>query len=393
MAKKVAVCAGHGGNNSTPGKRTPDGEYEWNFNDKVIRAGIALLEANGVEVLRTDDASGKTDVPLNTRTQKANDWGADVYWSSHHNALTGKWIDGGLGIETYTQNGNRKEAERLASIVHPKYVKAMGLRDRGLKKANFAITRQTKMPAILTEGGFMDSKVDIVAMRDEKKLKAQGEAIAEGILEYLGIKKTANAPTETTKPAKKPAKKPATKSKWTQVTGNWTGQTLRNWQYGNPVLQLQTKLANNKPPFYPEKGAKNNGVDSYYGDKTKDAVTRFQTYHGLTVDGLAGKQVYGQLNGKSKKPSKSAPKQKAKAKYPLPTGVYSRAGHGSRSLNAVRKIQTALNAANFKVGKVDGYYGQKTEDAVRRFQSMYVNGDNDGIYGKLTRTALNKKVN
>ncbi|GGP16857.1 hypothetical protein GCM10011346_50490 [Oceanobacillus neutriphilus] len=88
-------------------------------------------------------------------------------------------------------------------------------------------------------------------------------------------------------------------SNWTKVTGNWTGQTLENGEYGEPVKQLQTKLANNHPPFYPNKGAKNNGIDSYYGDDTEDAVRRFQSYYGLTIDGLAGQQVYIQLKGSS----------------------------------------------------------------------------------------------
>ncbi|WP_193063503.1 N-acetylmuramoyl-L-alanine amidase [Oceanobacillus oncorhynchi] len=84
---------------------------------------------------------------------------------------------------------------------------------------------------------------------------------------------------------------------WTKVTGNWTGQTLGNGEYGEPVKQLQTKLSNNNPPFYPNKGANNNGIDSYFGDNTEDAVRRFQSYYGLDVDGLAGTQVYNQLNG------------------------------------------------------------------------------------------------
>ncbi|WP_080875064.1 N-acetylmuramoyl-L-alanine amidase [Oceanobacillus timonensis] len=88
-------------------------------------------------------------------------------------------------------------------------------------------------------------------------------------------------------------------SNWVKVTGNWTGQTLGNGEYGEPVKQLQIKLANNQPPFYPNKGAENHGIDSYYGNDTEDAVTRFQSYYGLVTDGLAGKQVYTQLNSSS----------------------------------------------------------------------------------------------
>ncbi|GEN87265.1 N-acetylmuramoyl-L-alanine amidase [Oceanobacillus sojae] len=309
---KVAMCAGHGGSGSTPGKRSPAGEYEWNFNDAVVRAAIAKLKANGVEVLRTDDASGKTDVGLTARTNKANAWGADVYVSCHHNALGTNWLNYEIGIETFTQNGSQPQSEILARCIHPKYVKAMGLKDRGMKKSNLAITRQTKMPAVLTEGGFMDSRIDIKSMRDNAKLKAQGEAIADGIMEFLNVKNTNSAP-KVSKPSpgktgSKQITKPSspTKTKWKKLTGNWTGQTLGNGEYGNPVNQLQTKLANNNPPFYPNKGAKNNGIDSYYGDDTEDAVRRFQSYYGLDVDGLAGKQVYNKLSGTS---TKSNPKK------------------------------------------------------------------------------------
>lgn len=38
--------------------------------------------------------------------------------------------------------------------------------------------------------------------------------------------------------------------------------------------------------YYPDKKAKNNGIDGYYGPKTADAVKRFQLMHGLAVDGI-----------------------------------------------------------------------------------------------------------
>lgn len=44
---------------------------------------------------------------------------------------------------------------------------------------------------------------------------------------------------------------------------------------GTAVKQIQEALA--ALYFYPEKGAKNNGIDGYYGVKTADAVKRFQS--------------------------------------------------------------------------------------------------------------------
>lgn len=55
---------------------------------------------------------------------------------------------------------------------------------------------------------------------------------------------------------------------------------------GTGVRQLQEALASIY--FYPEKGAKNNGVDGYYGAKTADAVNRFQSVNGLKADGDYG---------------------------------------------------------------------------------------------------------
>ena len=83
MTYKIAACAGHGF--YTPGKRTPDDEREWTFNDKVLRAfQNEINRYEDVEFKRFDDPSGKTDVPLGTRTKGANNWGADLYLSFHH---------------------------------------------------------------------------------------------------------------------------------------------------------------------------------------------------------------------------------------------------------------------------------------------------------------------
>ena len=50
---------------------------------------------------------------------------------------------------------------------------------------------------------------------------------------------------------------------------------------GTSVKQIQTALA--ALYYYPDKGAKNNGIDGYYGPKTANAVKRFQSMYGLTA--------------------------------------------------------------------------------------------------------------
>jgi len=185
---KIALDAGHG--IETPGKRTPTGEREWAFNDKVVRYAMAkLTEYENVQLLRTDDASGRTDAPLVVRTNQANNWKADIFVSVHHNALGSSWGNH-EGAETfvYIPMSKNPQSKKLADCVHPHIIKAMQTKDRGIKDANFAVLRNSNMPAILTEGGFMDSRSDIKKMRNDKFLKAQGEAIALGIVEYFGLK-------------------------------------------------------------------------------------------------------------------------------------------------------------------------------------------------------------
>lgn len=190
----------------------------------------------------------------------------------------------------------------------------------------------------------------------------------------------------TTPAPSKPDNSPG-KRRWTEKKGNWTGGVLKQWDKGEQVKQAQQKLA--AKYFYPEKGAKNNGIDGYYGAKTVDAVERYQGTVGLKVDGVAGKDTYAKLTGKT---ASSKPKKKKK-KYPLPTGVFSQAKHGKKKLNKVKQIQRALNAAHFKVGSADGYYGAKTKDAVSRFQKVHLPKEVDGVFGKNTRKALDEKVN
>jgi len=257
---KIAVDAGHGFN--TSGKRTPDGEREWTFNSKVASAAIAKLNTfQNVEILRLDDSTGKTDVALGTRTSRANTWRADVLVSIHHNAHLGKWGTHG-GVETYTQPGSSEISLDIAGIVHPEVVKAMGLRDRGRKTLNLHMLRESSMPAILIEGGFMDSTVDIIAIRDEQKLQAQGEAIAEGLAVYFKLKpKTGQSNSTKTMVYKYGDTEPA------------IGKLQKDF------IELGYKLV----------------VDNSFGPAMLAVVKSFQKNYGLAMDGYVGPETQGKM--------------------------------------------------------------------------------------------------
>ena len=128
---KIGLDAGHGFN--TPGKRTPAGEREWIFNNKVIVAATEQLNKyENVQVIRLDDPTGNADISLLSRTNKANAEKVELLVSMHHNANTGQWGTWG-GTETYTYKGVYPQAERLAKMLHNRILAVYGLKDRGLK--------------------------------------------------------------------------------------------------------------------------------------------------------------------------------------------------------------------------------------------------------------------
>lgn len=193
----IAYDAGHGKN--TAGKRSPSGkvtEREWYFNDEVARSFAKELSNYNVKLLRTDDPTGNRDVSLKERTDKANKANADVYISFHHNAYQSRWGNH-TGVETYYYKGN-KPGQALASKVQKALVSAYGLRDRGIKTNNLHITRETRMVAVLVEGGFMDSNIDIKKLRNKTVLQNAGKAIAQVFVSHYGLKRKSTPKPPTT---------------------------------------------------------------------------------------------------------------------------------------------------------------------------------------------------
>jgi N-acetylmuramoyl-L-alanine amidase len=188
MVKKVSYGAGHG--MYTSGKRTPDDEREWSFNNKVALAFAAeMSNYEGVALRRHDDPTGKRDVPLDERTDDSNAWGADVYVSLHHNAMMGYWSDDWTGVQVHVYETRPAGSTALAKRVLPEIVKAYGLHNRGIIYNNLHITRETNCDAILVEGGFMDSTIDIHKLRDDKVLRNAGVGIAKAVAAHLGLKR------------------------------------------------------------------------------------------------------------------------------------------------------------------------------------------------------------
>lgn len=164
------------------------------------------------------------------------------------------------------------------------------------------------------------------------------------------------------------------------------GVSLKNGDDNDAVRLLQAKLK--AYGFY------SGTVDGDFGDGTEDAVKAFQRANGLTADGKAGsatlnKLFAGSVNTSSssvatrkptatptKKPSQNATKKPAATPTPnayvrvteRPDGEYFTLEQGMMG-EPVKKLQRALKNAGYYNGTIDGYYGEDTVKAVKKYQA------------------------
>ncbi|MDW0115285.1 N-acetylmuramoyl-L-alanine amidase [Sporosarcina saromensis] len=177
----LLIDAGHGPN--TPGKRSPDGLLrEFTFNAAVANLTKQHLIAKGITVRFAHDKT--RDVPLTERTTYANRQQVAAFISIHANAYGNTW-NAAQGIETYIYPTAGTQTQLLANLLHTSLLTACNRKDRGIKKANFAVLRETTMPAVLLECGFMTNREEAQLLLDPKYQQQCANAIAFGVLAWL----------------------------------------------------------------------------------------------------------------------------------------------------------------------------------------------------------------
>ena len=202
MAFKIALTAGH--YLGTPGKcclkkLDPNQTKEWVLNDRIADKVEKLLSGyTGWELIRTDDTTGKKEIGLTARTNAANNFKADFYLSIHHNA----GINGGKGggIVAYVYKTPKAESVEWQKELYAALIAATGLkgnRKNPMPKANKHEVRETKMPAVLLELGFMDSATDVPVILTEEYADKCAEAIVSVLVKRGGL---------TAKPVEQPGK-------------------------------------------------------------------------------------------------------------------------------------------------------------------------------------------
>jgi N-acetylmuramoyl-L-alanine amidase len=179
----VVLDAGHGG--TEPGAVSLTGRLEKEFNLAVVlKTGDLLKQAGLVEVVYT--RTGDTTIGLQGRVKVAEAAGASLFISVHGNSLPVTYPNREKvnGSETYY---SRSESLPLAQIMHKHLVAGTGFQDRGVRSKSLHVTRETSMPAVLLEAGYLTNSGNEAGMYGEQLQDSLAREIAAGIYEYLGL--------------------------------------------------------------------------------------------------------------------------------------------------------------------------------------------------------------
>ncbi len=192
---KIALDAGHG--KYTSGKRClksidKNETREWILNDRICDKVENMLKASyeGYSLIRVDDTTGEKDISLADRVNKANAFDADIYLSVHHNAGINGESGGGIIAIVYT--GASEKSVKYQKIIYDELIKETGLkgnRSTPMPKQNLYVCRETKMPSVLVECGFMDSKTDVPIILTEKFADECATAIVNALVSIGNLTK------------------------------------------------------------------------------------------------------------------------------------------------------------------------------------------------------------
>ncbi len=183
-APTVVIDVGHGGADRGARGYVPYCE-EKKLCLLTARLVRQYLDQLGYHVVMTRN----TDLflPLAKRVELAKQAGANIFVSVHFNSSKSPKAK---GIEVFFFNSNENKARanashKLADFILNRLIRKTSAVSRGVKKGNFYVIRETSMPAVLVEGGFISNPEErtLLKSRDYQEKLAQG--IADGVDQYF----------------------------------------------------------------------------------------------------------------------------------------------------------------------------------------------------------------
>jgi N-acetylmuramoyl-L-alanine amidase len=181
---KIFLDPGHGGHDpGATGNELQEKNVALDLTLRIEQKLQAYQNIN-IKLSRNDD----TFLTLSERTDIANLWGADCFLSLHLNSTTNKAV---RGFESFIYNGPVQQAtQALQNVLHEEIIKKIGKIisvDRGKKRANFHVLRESNMPAILGENLFVSSASDANLLKSNSFLDTLAQGYVTGLEKFFGL--------------------------------------------------------------------------------------------------------------------------------------------------------------------------------------------------------------
>ena len=184
--KTIVIDPGHGG--SDTGAIGPSGVREKDVNLLIASQLNSLLTGAGARVIMTRERDVDCAYPqcsdeaeLSARVAYAKKNNPDIFISLHNDAYYNRSSN---GTATYYFVKSEQDA-RLARDIQRNLQRNVGLTDKGIRKANFYVLRNTKMPAALVEVAFISNVNEEQLLITVAFQKKAALGIFEGINEYF----------------------------------------------------------------------------------------------------------------------------------------------------------------------------------------------------------------
>ncbi len=185
MAIKLYIDQGHNPENPNAGA-VGNGLREQDLTYRIGRELASLLENDPAFEVRLSRPNANTSLgssnstSLAARVQDANAWGADYFISLHANAASSPTAG---GIEAFAYSKTSR-GYALGEDILEELADSTGLRNRGMQvRPGLYVLRNTNMPAVLVELGFITNPRDAELMNNSPQLFAKG--VYEGIKDYF----------------------------------------------------------------------------------------------------------------------------------------------------------------------------------------------------------------
>lgn len=186
--KKIVIDPGHGGRYDGAIGQTGLKEKDVNL-DVSLNLQHDLVELGAeVRLTRTTDTEvlpgGSLRQDLQERCTIANAWPADLFLSVHSNSNTNPSIN---GTEVYHARVSSSRSRVLGRLVHQHMVDELGLKDNGVRKADFYVVKNTDMPAVLVETAYISQSEDEAKLADPAFRQRAAHSISLGVRDYFAL--------------------------------------------------------------------------------------------------------------------------------------------------------------------------------------------------------------